>query len=264
MFSAPQTLRTPGPGAEVEASALGVVAAAALLAGFTQAFAGFGSTLVAMPLLGLVMGVREAVPLGCLMALSINVMLVARLGRHAQGPSLLLLLAAAIPGMLLGHLFLSAAPETLLKLLLGASVLVLALRPARQNAATTPLGRNWAMAAGVASGCMGVSLGINGPPVVSWAVCQAWSRETLKATLAAYFLCAGTLIVASQYLQGLMTGQTLALYAKTLPLLLAGICAGWLCCGRVSDAAFRRTVLALLASTGLALLWQALAQAVSR
>ncbi|MDQ7835823.1 MAG: sulfite exporter TauE/SafE family protein [Humidesulfovibrio sp.] len=251
-----------GQGAEVEAASLGLVAAAALLAGFTQAFAGFGSTLVAMPLLALVLGVRAAVPLGCLMALSINVLLVARLGRQAHGLSLVLLLAAALPGMVLGFLFQSTAPEALLKFLLGSCVVVLALRLSGRGAHRYPLGRRWAVAAGIASGCMGVSLGINGPPVVSWAVCQTWSRDTLKATLTAYFLCAGSLIVAMQFWQGLMNNQVLALFAKTLPLLLAGMCAGWMCCDRVSESAFRRVVLALLATTGLALLWQALGQAI--
>lgn len=239
-----------------------IVAAAALLAGFTQAFAGFGSTLVAMPFLALTLGVREAVPLGCLMALSINVLLVARLGRHAHGASLVMLLAAALPGKVLGLLFLYTAPEVLLKLLLGLIVLALALRMPGLESSHAPLDRRWAVIAGFASGCMGVALGINGPPVVGWAACQRWSRTALKATLTAYFLCDGILIVGLQSTQGFMTARVLDLYAKSLPLLMTGVLAGWICCGKVSDIVFRRTVLTLLAATGVTLLWQAGAQAV--
>lgn len=236
-----------------------VAALAALLAGFTQSFAGFGSTLVAMPLLGLALGVRAAVPLGCLMALAINILLVARLGRQAHVRGLALLLAAAAPGMVLGRAALAQAPEVLLKVLLGSVVALLALRLGRASGTGPRLGRGWGMAAGLLSGCMGVSLGINGPPVVGWAASQPWPRETLKATLAAYFLCAGLLIVAAQWLGGLVTGQVLELFGCALPFLLAGVALGLVSCGRVGEASFRRIVAGLLAASGLMLLWQAAA-----
>ncbi|MEG6550931.1 TSUP family transporter, partial [Desulfocurvibacter africanus] len=71
------------------------ITAAAGFAGFTQGFAGFGSTLVALPLLGMVLDVRTAVPVGCLMALAINVVLVARLRSHVQRRPLGWLVAAS-------------------------------------------------------------------------------------------------------------------------------------------------------------------------
>ena len=68
----------------MDASLAAALAGIAALAGFTQGFAGFGSTLVAMPMLVALLGVRTAVPVGCLMAVTINVMLTQRL-RWAQG-----------------------------------------------------------------------------------------------------------------------------------------------------------------------------------
>lgn len=234
-----------------------IVASAALLAGFTQSFAGFGSMLVAMPLLGLALGVRTAVPLGCLMAVTINILLMARMGKRTDTPSLWLLLTASLPGMALGRVALAIAPEILLQVLLGGIVLLLALRLLKTSTARERLGRGWGVAAGLLAGCMGVSLGINGPPVVGWAASQQWGRETLKATLAAYFLCAGVLIVGTQWLGGLMTGQVLELFFGTLPFLLVGTGLGMAGSGRVGDAWFRRIVAGLLAASGCMLLWQA-------
>lgn len=240
---------------------LAVLAAAAGLAGFTQGLAGFGSTLVAMPLLAAVLEVRVAVPLGCLLALSLNLALAARMRRHVQRRDLARLLACSLPGMGLGALALGLAPEAALKGLLGAAVLGLALHSLRSAPPVRGPGPGWVAAAGLVAGFLGVAIGINGPPVVAWAARQAWSRDALKATLLAYFLLAGLGIVGIQAGQGLVTAQVLKLYGLALPALAVGALAGHACYGRVDDRAFRRVVLALLALVGAALLWQGLAPA---
>lgn len=242
----------------MEASDLAVLCLAAGLAGFTQGFSGFGSTVVALPLLGALFGMRAAVPLGCLMALTINVILVARLRAHVQQGALGLLLVAALPGMALGVALLGMLPEALFKALLGLAVLLLAAQSLRSNRPALPARRRWAALAGFLSGCLGMCIGINGPPVVAWAARQPWPREALKATLTSYFLLAGIGIVSVQASQGLVTSPVLGLYAAGLPVLLAGLWAGEFFCGRLDDLAFRRVVLGLVACMGALLLWQAL------
>lgn len=235
---------------------LAAITAAAGFAGFTQGFAGFGSTLVALPLLGMVLDVRTAVPVCCLMALVINSVLVARLYRHVQRESLGWLIAASLPGMAIGAWMLGIAPEGALKGLLGASVLLVAVHSLGFGQPKAPSRKEWVALAGLVAGCLGVCIGINGPPVVAWAARQPWSRNTLKATLTSYFLLAGIAIVGVQSAKGFVTRHVLLLFALALPALAAGLWAGAACCGRLGDAAFRRCVLALLAVTGGVLLWQ--------
>lgn len=231
---------------------------AAGLAGFTQGFSGFGSTVVALPLLGAVMGMHAAVPLGCLMALTINVVLVARLRAHVRRATLALLLLSALPGMALGASLLGVLPEELLKALLGLAVLLLAAQSLRANRPAPPARKRWIALAGLLSGCLGMCIGINGPPVVAWAARQPWPREALKATLTSYFLLAGVGIVGMQAARGMVTAPVLGLYAAGLVPLLAGLWAGEAFCGRLNDKAFRRIVLGLVAGMGALLLWQAL------
>ncbi|EPR44557.1 protein of unknown function DUF81 [Desulfovibrio sp. X2] len=234
------------------------------LAGFTQGFGGFGSTLVALPLLGMVFGMRAAVPLGCLMALTLNVFLATRHRSHVRRPALLLLLAAALPGMALGAALIGHLPEALLKSLLGAALLLLAGQSLRTGLPATPAGTGWAAAAGFVSGCLGMCIGVNGPPVIAWTARQPWPREALKATLTTYFLLAGIGIVGTQALSGLVTRPVLGLYAAALAPLLGGLWAGEFCCGKLDDQTFRRIVLLLVGAMGALLLCQAGAGLLAR
>ena len=230
---------------------------AAALAGFTQGFSGFGSTVVALPLLGAVMGMQQAVPLGCLMALTINVLLTARLRAHVNRFPLGMLLLSALPGMALGAVFLGAAPEALLKALLGLGVLLFALSSFRAQPSGGPANPGWAVPAGFLSGCLGVCIGINGPPVVAWAARQSWPRDAFKATLTSYFLLAGIGIVGTQALHGRVNGPVLGLYVSALPPLLAGLWFGYSCSGKLGERTFRRIMLVLVACMGALLLRQA-------
>ena len=65
-----------------------VVIGAAGLGGCVQGLTGFGSTVVALPLLGLALPVRDAVAVGCLMALATNLLLIFRLHHWVNRPAL--------------------------------------------------------------------------------------------------------------------------------------------------------------------------------
>lgn len=244
-----------------------IVGVAAGLAGFTQGLAGFGSTLVALPVLGAVLDPRTATPLGCLMALAVNVCLVARLRGRVAWRELFVLCAASLPGMALGAWMLWDAPEALLKGLLGTYLVWFGLRGLYGAGRETPLSTGsghgpgsaaGTTAVGLAAGFFGVSIGVNGPPVVAWASRRLADRAVLRGTLAGYFLAAGFGIVGSQWAAGLVTTRVLALFGASVPALAVGLAAGGFLCGRVSDAGFRRVVFALLTAAGAGLAWQAL------
>ncbi|WP_243362261.1 sulfite exporter TauE/SafE family protein [Fundidesulfovibrio terrae] len=237
---------------------LPVCLTAALLAGFVQGFAGFGSVLVALPLLLTVLDVRTAVPLGSLVAVSINVVMVARLHGHIQRGPMKTLIAGSLPGMAAGAWVLKDAPDALIKGILGAVILLLVAQSVVSPAPrTAPAGRFWAVVAGFCSGTVGVCTGANGPPVIAWASRQPWRRDELRATLTFYFLLTGLCIVTVQSTQGVVTRQVLTLFAWSLPALLAGIKIGGACCGKVDERTFRTVVLTLLGLIGTSMVWQA-------
>lgn len=234
-----------------------VILGAAGLAGFAQGFAGFGSTLVALPILGLILPARTAVPAGCLMALCMNAFLVAGLHGHIRRGWLALLVGTSLPGAALGVMLLGAAPDLVMKGLLGAATLYAAARLLRKGEPEAAPGGGWAVAAGVLAGFMGVSIGVNGPPIVAWMARQPWDARTIKATLTSYFLLAGLVIVGTQAAGGMFTAGTLHVFALSLPALIAGIWAGSASSGRLGELVFRRAFLGLLGGMGTVLLVRA-------
>ncbi|KAF0235027.1 MAG: hypothetical protein FD177_186 [Desulfovibrionaceae bacterium] len=234
-----------------------VILGASLCAGFIQGFSGFGSVLVALPILLTVLDVRVAVPLVSLVALSINVVMVLRLHGHIERGSMKMLLLGSVPGMAVGAWLLEGASDSLIKGLLGAIILAMVTQSVTTTKPRAHIGKGWTLVAGFLSGCIGPVTGANGPPVIAWAARQPWGRDALRATLTFYFLLTGIGIVGIQSAQGLVSFDILKLYALALPALLGGLWAGGAACGKVNERTFRTVVLTLLGIIGLTMLWQA-------
>lgn len=232
------------------------VCAAAFAAGFTQALAGFGSSLVALPVLACVLPMQVAVPVICLINLCLNAVLTCRLRVHVRGRTLALLLPAALPGMALGAWGLGVVSSAVLEALLGLGLLTFVWWQWRPKACPRPVGSRLGVLAGFMSGLFGSLLGVNGPPIVAWMACQDLPRDTIRGTLTAYFLLAGLGVVMTQAVGGLVTSRVLGLAGLGLPALGIGILAGLAGIGRIGERGFRRVLLGLLGATGLSLLFQ--------
>jgi len=235
---------------------IGMLCLAGFCGGFTQGLAGFGSTLVALPILALVFDLKLAVPVCTTLALVLNLVMAASLGRHVRLGPLCLLLAASLPGMPLGAYALHVLPGHWLKIVLALAIFAFVANQGRGGGQRPPAGTGWGVFAGFAAGCLGGAIGINGPPVAAWVSRLGLDRHAMRATLAAYFLLAGCGVVTSQALAGLVTGPALTRMAVALPALGLGIAAGVRLCGRISETAFRRVVLFVLSATGLSLFLQ--------
>ncbi|EKO38813.1 MAG: putative permease [Solidesulfovibrio magneticus str. Maddingley MBC34] len=250
----------------MELSHVALLWLAAFAGGFTQGLAGFGSTLVALPILALVLDLKVAVPVCTTLAVTLNIVMIVRLRGHVRRGLLVLLIASSLPAMPFGAYILRVVSGDWLKLALAVAILVFVVvqgRPGAQ-ASTAGLGRGWGVLAGLVAGGMGGAIGINGPPIVAWMSRLGLPRDALRATLVSYFFLAGCGVVASQAGAGLVTGAVLGRTGLALPALGAGIFAGMKLCGRVSEAAFRRIILAILAFNAVMLLAQGLAGLIGR
>ena len=90
-----------------------------LLAGFIQGLSGFGSALLAMPLLTIFIDVKIAVPLCILNSLLMTSYLVFELKDYMERKKIFPLLLGSIPGIYIGVNFLINAEPYLIKILLG-------------------------------------------------------------------------------------------------------------------------------------------------
>jgi len=229
---------------------LAVFAAAA----FTQGVTGFGSALVAVPLLCFFLDLKVVVPLSILHGLVITAFLSLRMLRHLETRKLFPLMIGCLPGIAAGTAGLRFFPVEYLKLLLGILLLVYGLLhfTGRQRGGAQLHG--WGYAAGFGTGLLGAALSTGGPPAVIYVTRAGWSKDAIKATLSGFFLFTGLVVAISHFVSGVSTGTVYRLFLLTLPAVVAGVTAGAYCYDRLPQHIYLRSVHLLLVIMGLVLI----------
>ena len=156
-------------------------------AGFTQGFSGFGAVLVSLPCLTLLLPIKTVVPLVNLMSCCINLILIIHLRRYLQWGRVAPLLLASLPGIPLGVYFLKTVAPWKLELLLGALLISFPFYSRFTKIGERGIPSGWAYLAGFCSGCLGGSLGTNGPPIIIYTALQPWEKDQIKGTLVGFF-----------------------------------------------------------------------------
>ncbi len=236
-----------------------ILAAAVLiifLAGVVQGLTGFGSVLVALPLLALVLPMTEAVPLICLVAFCMNLQMIPELRGNVRWKPAILFTVSSLPGLVLGVHALRTISPAILSAILGAMTLAFSLFSLRRKGRTMPLGTASCLAAGFLSGWLNGAIGAGGPPVAAYASLQPWSKAEIKATLLAFFLVGGTGIVIAHFFSGLYSPKILRFFAASVPALVLGVWLGTRWYGRLSAEAYRRAVCYMLLAMGVVSLGQ--------
>lgn len=175
-------------------SPLFVVAAAAVMAGAAlQSATGFGFALVCAPLLFAALGPQEAI--GTLLVLGAEVNLLMIAGERRRPRPLVrdatVMVAASLPGALVGVALLRSLDEVTLQVGVTAGVLVallVRLRAARASIEPGPRPGWSAPVAGVTAGALSTSTNTSGPPVVLHLMGQAADPARVRDTLAVCFL----------------------------------------------------------------------------
>jgi uncharacterized membrane protein YfcA len=232
----------------VAGAALALFAGAAL-----QSATGFGFALVSAPILFALLGPREAVTAGVLVAMALNALTLAGERRRPQvrvGDASALL-GWSLPGLAIGALALRELSERVLSGLVAIAVLGgLALRVLGRRTAATARPRAWHLpAAGITGGALSTATSLNGPPLVFCLLGRRASPVQMRDTLAAIFLLHAVLGLPALLLSG-----TFATPDAVWLLLLAGLAGqllGRRAFGRLRGEHYERAVLAVLAVTAL-------------
>ncbi len=224
------------------------------MAGVVHAGFGFGTALVAQPLLVLAFGFATATPLVGLAALSSIAIVLAREWRGLDYRAAGRLLLASLPGIPCGLVLVSAAPPGLLRGVLGIVLVSYGafnlLRPSLPRLRSESLIYFFGFLAGV----LGGACNVNGPPVVVYGALARWDPARFRATVQGFFLPSALLICAAHAGAGLWTRTVFELYAGSLPGLLLGHVLGLMLARRVALAHFTRALYALLTVFGVLML----------
>ncbi|HEX7133272.1 MAG TPA: sulfite exporter TauE/SafE family protein [Iamia sp.] len=223
---------------------IGVAATMALAAG-TQQVSGFGFALMAMPLLTVLVGPRDAVVLEALAGLSGGAAMAWSLRDRVAWSPLRRLLAGAVVGLPLGALVLAHVPETPLRIAVAVTVVAMVVVLARGVRLADESPRT-EVGAGFVSGAMGTSIGISGPPVVLVLQAAAMEQHRFRATTVTFFVLTNLAVIPLLLGTGVADVDRWPAAVVAVPAALLGnqVCAGF--AQRVPPERFRSLVLVLL------------------
>jgi len=114
---------------------------------------------------------------------------------------------------------------------------------------------------GILNGLLGGLTGLTGIIVAIWCQLRGWPKDVQRTVFQPVNLATIVISLISLSVAGAVTADTIKLYVLGLPLMLAGLWAGFKLYGRLDEAAFRKAVLLLLLISGLALIAPALSHA---
>lgn len=231
-------------------------AAAVLFCAYTvRGIAGFGSGLIAIPLLALSFPLTLVVPL---------VVLLDFVGSAGQGVrnralvswrDLLPLLPFTVLGVLAALYLMDTLDAVVLRRSLGVFVLVYAL----YQLSPLPAVRTTRLSAvpyGALGGLVGTLFGTGGPFYVIYLSMRGLDKGALRASFATWFVIDGALRLGGYAAFGFLSADTLLKAAMALPIAVLGLMLGGRIHTNVSQQSFRRVISILLLVSGCGLLFK--------
>jgi uncharacterized membrane protein YfcA len=221
-----------------------------LLAGFVQGMTGFGSALVAMPLLSLCIDVKGAVPLCTLSSVVITTFLAMRLKKHLDWRKIFPLCIAAIPGIFVGITLLKKVDSASLSIGLGVLLIAYSCYSLLVKSRPRTIHPAWSYMAGFLSGAIGAAFSAGGPPTIIYATQSDWNKDEIKATLSGFFLFNSYCNATAHAVSGMTTVSVLSLFLYAAPCVLLGTVLGSHCYGRMERAVYLKVIFAFLILMG--------------
>ncbi|MFJ4374357.1 sulfite exporter TauE/SafE family protein [Pseudomonas japonica] len=237
-----------------------IILLGAALAGFVQGLSGSNFGLVAMAIWAWVLPPSLTGPLVVCGSLVGQVLAVRTLRRGLKREHLLPMVLGGLLGVPLGVLLLQQVDPLLFRLLVGI-VLVLWC-PLMLFSASLPRiragGAGADAAVGVLGGVMGGLGGLTGPATALWSVLKGWDRDTQRSVIQGFNLAMQLLTMLTYLVSGTISAEAFGLFPLVILSVLLPTLLGVRLYRHVSDLAFRRIVLGLLALAGVLLVGQSL------
>jgi uncharacterized protein len=225
-----------------------------LLAAGVQGVTGFGSALVAVPLLVFFVPYEQIPPTIAVLMLANNLLMLSEMRAHVRPRLALPLGLAGIAGLPLGAFLLTQLNAPSFKLAVGVIVLALALPLLIGWRLKLP--EHWGVqaVAGFFAGLLGGATSLSGPPVILFLANRGEAKQDFRANLVFVFAMLNVAGIMVFSLLGLMTPQVWLNALGFVPGVLLGTYGGMLVARRLSEGVFRRAVLLLLAILAAALI----------
>ena len=221
------------------------IAGCIAFASFAQTLSGFGFSLLAVPLMTLVVSPRDAVVVATIIG-SISTSSQAFIDRkHVDVPIARRLILASYAGMPFGLMAFVFVSETGLRLVLGVVVVTAAVLLMRGFHLRDDRHRfDWLL--GIVSGFLSTSTSTNGPPLVFLMQARRLDPATFRATINTVFAVVNLGALALFASAGKVNSNNLSGVAVALPSLGIAIAVGYTVRRRITQARFNTLVIALM------------------
>jgi hypothetical protein len=231
-----------------------------LLAYFVRGISGFGSGLIAVPLLALQLPLTFVVPLILLTDFTASSTLGGLHFRQVAWTEIRRLALPSLLGVAAGTWLLVSLPRGPMLVGLGSFVILFALRNLLLSGrAPRPIASAWAWPAALTGGTVGAMFGTGGPPYVIYLTHRLFDKGQLRATFSGLFFLEGLARIATFLLSGLLlNGRLFLAYLAAMPVALAALWAGSHVHSRLSNAQMLKLISLILIGSGLALYLKAL------
>jgi uncharacterized membrane protein YfcA len=220
---------------------------------------GFGSTVIALPLLAHFFALKFAVPLLMLLDIAAFFLFGAQARKRVQYREIAWLVPFILAGMAVGLTLLIEVDERALLAVLGAFLLLYAGYSLARRGPPASLSRAWCAPIGLAGGVFSALFGTGGVLFAVYNAGRIRDKDALRATNAAMIMLSSLVRVLLFGAAGLLTqAGLLATALMLLAPILAGVWLGNRLHARVPAAAVVKAVYALLVIAGLTLLIRSL------
>jgi uncharacterized protein len=226
------------------AVALGVFLVVAA-ASASATVSGFGFALLSVPLLGALIGPKNALVVTTVIGVGTSGLLAYRLRSDVRARVVVRLMGGALLGMPVGLLVLSGVDDRALRIIVSVVVAVsAALLLARVR---LPLrGRRAEVLVGAVSGVLSTTTGTNGPPIAIALQSQGYEPRPFRATMAATLCLANVFAIGLLGSAGVITDVARTAIVLTVPAAFGGLYIGGRLAPRIPAESFRHLVIILL------------------
>lgn len=242
----------------VEPQVLIVAPFAVFVAFFVFGMTGFGSSVIAVPLLAHVLPLQQVVPTMVLMEFVASFLLRRGHGGRSNRRELAWLVPVAVVGIGAGAILLARLPAAPLLVGLGAFVLLFGLYTLLDPSFRGVIARAWVLPAGLVGGTFTALFGTGGPVYAIYLSRRIEDRREFRSTMAAMITVSTAVRIVAFALTGLLLHLKVLLGALALaPVMLAGLRLGSRAHLGVSPQRVRQALGAVLVASGVSLLVKA-------
>ena len=193
-----------------------------LSAYFIRGITGFGSGLIAVPLLALSHPLQFAVPLVLALDFTASFVLGGANTKKTDWKELKFLLPFGLIGACIGAFALLKLPATPVLITLGAFTMFFGFRNIFGVASDAQISRLWAVPTGIIGGSAGALFGTSGPPYVIYLTHRLKDKTAVRATFSWLFVIDGGFRLGIFLVAGLLFDSKLQLvyFLSLLPMLI--------------------------------------------